>query len=214
MRAHTDVLAACPQKAPRGRRVACAEAASRTDERGRVLDAVGVLGRVLQGKGTTVSEPDVTPEVSRGSIPGERGVALVARTVSLQAKVQNAFAIGVLLLLGGGFLTWYYLGLAESHDEAARRKPPAVQGEMLLPPLAPGPAKVRPVDDRATANALVDADSEAGRALLAAPVATPSAGMVRVGQCGARRGSGGAAADHGAGAGARQWRVCGGCRRV
>ena len=34
------------------------------------------------------------------------------------------------------------------------------------------------MDDRATANALVDADSAAGRALLAAPVATPGAGMV------------------------------------
>ena len=81
------------------------------------------------------------------AIPGVRGPSAVARGRSLQARVQNALALGVVVLLGGGFLTWYYMGLAESHAEAKAKKPAAVASEVTLPPLGPAPVAVKPVDD-------------------------------------------------------------------
>jgi len=86
----------------------------------------------------------VTPEsAAPAGIAGERRGAVVARSyASLQSKVQNALALGVVALLGGGFLAWYYHGVAETRAQAAQPvKPSAVQGEMKLPPLGLAPAR-------------------------------------------------------------------------
>ena len=97
------------------------------------------------------------------SIPGERGSSVVARGRSLQARVQNALALGVVVLLGGGFLTWYYMGLAESHAEARAKKPAAVASEVTLPPLGPAPVAVKPVED----TSMVESGSAQAETLLA-----------------------------------------------
>ena len=90
---------------------------------------------------------------------------MVARRFSLQSKVQNALALGVVLLVGGGFLAWYYTGLAESRAEAKQTvKPEQVQGEMALPPLGPAPKVMKPVET----TALVDEGSAEAEALIAA----------------------------------------------
>jgi len=77
------------------------------------------------------------------SIAGERGKAAVARSfASLQSRVHNALALGVVLLVGGGFLAWYYHGIAETRAQAAHpAKPAAARGEMKLPPLGAAPAQ-------------------------------------------------------------------------
>jgi type IV secretion system protein VirB10 len=121
------------------------------------------------------SAPDAAPE--RRSIPGDRGVAVVARSfASIQAKVRNALALGVVVLLGGGFLGWYYSGLAETRAEARQVKPQAVQGEMPLPPLGPAPAKPK-VPAVAPSTTLVDADSAEASALLAGAGVPGSSGL-------------------------------------
>ena len=97
------------------------------------------------------------------AIPGERGPSVVARGRSLQARVQNALALGVVVLLGGGFLTWYYMGLADSHAEAKAKKPAAVASEVTLPPLGPAPVVMKPVEN---APMVVEGSAEA-EALLA-----------------------------------------------
>lgn len=94
---------------------------------------------------------------------GGRGPAVVARRMSLQGKVQNALALGVVALVGGGFLAWYYAGLAESRAEARQAvKPAQAQGEMKLPPLAPAPKVVR----REESAPLVEDGSAEAEALL------------------------------------------------
>jgi type IV secretion system protein VirB10 len=99
------------------------------------------------------------------AIPGDRGPAVVSGRRSLQSRVQNLLAIGVVALVGGGFLSWYYLGLAESR-EAAKRKPPAVVSEVKLPPLGPAPPRTRPAES----TSMVEEDSEAAAELLAPAV--------------------------------------------
>ena len=116
--------------------------------------------------------PDATAE---HATTGGRGPAVVARRFSLQARVQNALALGVVALVGGGFLAWYYTGLAESRAEVKQVKPAAVQGEMKLPPLGPAPPVAKPP----VSTTLVEEDSAEALALLAAT--EPSAGRGETG---------------------------------
>lgn len=56
-------------------------------------------------------------------VPGERQIPSVTRGQSLQSKMNNVFAIGLILLLGGGFLTWYYANInAKKNAEEEKRK--------------------------------------------------------------------------------------------
>lgn len=105
------------------------------------------------------------PDAVAQGIVGERGPAVVARRFSLQSKVQNALALGVVLLVGGGFLAWYYTGLAESRAAAKHTmKPAQVQSEMALPPLGPAPKVAKPVESIV----LVEEGSAEAEALIAA----------------------------------------------
>jgi type IV secretion system protein VirB10 len=112
--------------------------------------------------------------VATGTMPGEPGPGLagerraawVARGVSMQAKVQNALALALVVLLGGAFLYWYYARVAAAPAPAAEqtRAKAAAAGEMRLPPFGRAPPRPAPAVE---ATRLVDPDSTEGQALLA-----------------------------------------------
>jgi type IV secretion system protein VirB10 len=116
--------------------------------------------------------PSPTPQGGiPGAIPGERGPAWVQRGTSIQSKVQNALALAVVALLGGGFLLWYYSRVATvSPPVEETRAKAAAAGEMALPPFGP-PLGPVPVKAQATqveqVSPLIDPTSAEGRALLA-----------------------------------------------
>jgi type IV secretion system protein VirB10 len=75
----------------------------------------------------------------QAQIPGDRGIPSVNRTRSLQSRVSNALALGLMSSLGLGFLAWYYTHAFERRVEARASTDSAVrskaQSEMSLPPL-------------------------------------------------------------------------------
>ncbi len=112
-------------------------------------------------------------------VSGERGLATVARALSLQARISNWLATGVMLLIGGGLLVWYYghqlsRGSRSRHELAGG---PASQAntEMRLPPL--GPIEL--------ANAAGNA-APGGAGVIAVAESPVSAGMADAGPIGAR----------------------------
>lgn len=58
-------------------------------------------------------------------IAGERRIPSVTKGQSVQSKLNNIFAIGLMVLIGGGFLTWYYgniIGKQKLAEEAKRKQ--------------------------------------------------------------------------------------------
>jgi hypothetical protein len=49
-----------------------------------------------------------SPEEGAQPIPGDRGVPLINRARSIQSRVSNVLAAGLLGALALGILTWYY----------------------------------------------------------------------------------------------------------
>jgi hypothetical protein len=80
-----------------------------------------------------------TAEELRDTVPGERGFATVNRPPSLQSRLSNILAAGLMSTLAIGFLGWYYVHAVASRKAAATTSQGApkdrAQGEMTLPPL-------------------------------------------------------------------------------
>lgn len=95
------------------------------------------------------------------TVIGERGIPSIHRAGSIQSRVSNLLAIGLMGLVGVGLLAWYYTQMMARHaraqEEAQSASQTKVRGEMALPPLGPvdppilervlGPAPELPFED-------------------------------------------------------------------
>lgn len=93
-------------------------------------------------------------------VAGERGISSVNRARSLQSRITNLFAAGLMLTLGAGLLGWYYAHAFARESQARRHAQAAVTrqaaGNMPLPPLGPitAPATSRRAHPSMLASAL------------------------------------------------------------
>lgn len=92
-----------------------------------------------------------------GLVRGERAVASVGRTMSLQSRVSSLLAGGFTIVLGLAALTWYYSNAltrpARARDAAQAAAARRAQGEMPLPSLGhidPPSMRVEASSDAAT----------------------------------------------------------------
>jgi type IV secretion system protein VirB10 len=116
------------------------------------------------------------------AVQGERGPPLIAGGSSLQSRVSNLLALGVMLAIGLGFLAWYYTHAA-TRPARARQSAQAslasrAQAEMSLPSLGPlpPPASMASATDTAMSpglDARVTIPASAPP-LVPAPVAAPT----------------------------------------
>jgi type IV secretion system protein VirB10 len=116
---------------------------------------------------------------SPDEVVGERGIPSVSQERSLQTRIHHALAIGLVLLVGGGFLTWYYAHLASQHRDEQAAKDPRVEAkasaEMNLPPLGRIDPPVR-TDSRAPESAAAEGQEDLDA--LANTPATESTGLL------------------------------------
>ena len=77
--------------------------------------------------------------VAGASVGGERDIPSVNRARSIQARVNNALALTVVILVGGGFLYFYYSNLSRKQAEVKARAvaehSAKASGDLKLPPL-------------------------------------------------------------------------------
>ena len=82
-------------------------------------------------------EATETPEP--GGVPGERGIASVNQNRSLQSRISNLMAMGLMGAMGLGLLGWYYgqtyAHQREAKDQAQSGTRTKAQGDMPLPAL-------------------------------------------------------------------------------
>lgn len=73
------------------------------------------------------------------TVVGERGIPSIHRSGSIQSRVSNIMAIGLMGLVGVGLLAWYYTQTfarhARAQEDAQSASRTKVKGEMSLPPL-------------------------------------------------------------------------------
>jgi type IV secretion system protein VirB10 len=116
------------------------------------------------------------------SVRGERDSATLARAPSMQARISNFLAIGLMSILGLGMLTWYYANTlsrqAHARESAKLSMTKRTQsGDMPLPSLGridPPAVEMAPQDPAPQANALL-ATPPREVPLDVAPVATQAA---------------------------------------
>jgi type IV secretion system protein VirB10 len=97
-------------------------------------------GRALpEGGASTGQGVEQGPTEEEGHVAGERGFSAVERPGSLQSRMSNALALGLMGTLGVGFLGWYYIHSFANRSSARLAAHAAsrdkAKGEMTLPPL-------------------------------------------------------------------------------
>jgi type IV secretion system protein VirB10 len=118
--------------------------------------AEAAVGAVDQETGEILGAPGGAPDgdaraagdADGRGVEGERTIPSVNRERSIQSRISTALALGTVVLLGAGFLFWYYntqFARTRDAEESARKAAAArAAGEMKLPPLGridpPSPA--------------------------------------------------------------------------
>lgn len=71
-----------------------------------------------------MSEHNTPPGESdqQDGLVGERRIPSITKSQSLQSKLNNVFAGALLVLVGAGFLVWYYSNMISKHREAQAAK--------------------------------------------------------------------------------------------
>jgi len=97
-------------------------------------------GEILSGQREAATEEATSRAAGeRSTIRGERAIPSVNRERSIQSRISGFLALAAMLLLGAGFLFWYYntqYAKTREAEEAARKAAAArAGGEMKVPPL-------------------------------------------------------------------------------
>lgn len=100
-------------------------------------------------------------ELHGEALEGERTIPSVNRERSIQSRISSALALATVVLLGAGFLFWYYgtqyARTRDAEQAAAKAASARAAGEMKLPPLGrvdpPAPPAAIPVPAAASAAA-------------------------------------------------------------
>jgi type IV secretion system protein VirB10 len=149
---------------------------SRPEEEPGAADVGATPAEEVSG-GNPAARPQAPGPGGTGTVAGERGIPSVNRARSLQSRVSSMLAIGLMMTLGLGLLTWYYARILARPSRSLERSQAAVKrsaaGNMPLPPLGPIP-QAPPRTLPAAAAARVPAPtSRAIQALLGAPPPWP-----------------------------------------
>lgn len=119
-------------------------------------------------------------DVGTATVEGERGIPSVNRAQTVQSRINNWLALGLMLFLGGGFLVWYYSAQFQRADAAqaadAKARATRAGGEMKLPRLGPVDAPRSVGTDTTTAP---DAGPTVIGDVLGPPPALPDPGAMR-----------------------------------
>lgn len=82
--------------------------------------------------------PESGPAAEEG-VAGERRIGSINRVRSLQSRISNVLAVGLMSLLAIGFLGWYYVrtfsSQSEARESAQSSSQSKAQGDAPLPPL-------------------------------------------------------------------------------
>jgi len=95
------------------------------------------VNAAAENPGNPGAEPFLARDVE--TVTGERGASAVQRPPSLQSRMSNALAAGLMGVLAVGFLGWYYMNSLGSRNSAKAAAESSAKdkakGEMVLRPL-------------------------------------------------------------------------------
>lgn len=148
-----------------------------------------IFSRTESGQelGAEVETPreDVAAEPAAQPIAGDRGIPSINRARSVQSRLSNMLAVGLMGAMSLGLLTWYYTKALSRPSRAQHAAVAASQsrarGEMPLPSLGPIGSPFTRKDPTPTAPTTQAADPSAVEQLLGSAPTFPVTGMTSLG---------------------------------